>query len=959
MKKLRVLLITVCVLAFCLLALTSCDGALDKPSGFSFNEDTQMLSWEKVEGAIGYSVLVGDKEKSTKSNFFIVDITEKGVYEIKVKALGDGKSMQDSDYAVYNYEKNESETGLRYELINNNTEYKLVGLGSASGDVVMEETFRGKPVTAIAEGALSNNGKLTSFTINSKVKEIPKKAFYNCNALISVTIPENVVKIGPNAFQSCRSLTKVDIPSGVTVIEEYAFSYCRALTEASLSPETTKIGGYAFSDCMALTKINIPDKVTSIGEYAFSGCNSATELHLSAVLESIGDYAFYYCQLIDEVVIPDTVTGIGEGAFESCAKIPSITLPESVTSIGDRAFAFCELLADIQVGENLEAVGRNILLDTAYYNDYAEDVVYLGNWIIACKNPEVSAGKDLTPLIKEGTIGIADLAFRGCNGFTGVNLPDIKYVGDYAFYGCEKLVNVYLGPEAVRIGDYAFTLCTSLKQLNRLQNTKITYIGDFAFNGCSKLGSSMSPINLPDTVESIGTQAFNNTLVPSKFGVLYVSNWVVGTSGNFFIGDVQIEDGTVGIADYSFNQCLFTGKIIFPPTVESIGRGAFLACTNLRIEEFSRNLKKIDDYAFYLCSNALFGTAEEYMEYHLTLPDGLEYIGRSAFYQTSMLGLTVPGSCKYIGEFAFYGCSLLGSLQEYNLSEDGSEEGSEGEESTGPEYSDSNVKKVRYHLILEEGIEEIGSRAFFGCSGLIDLTIPDSLTTLGIRAFYKCESLENVVIGASLTEVPAYSFYGCVELENVVFPHSIKTIDKYAFRGCEKLAELNLPADLKTIGKYAFHGCIALTNLSLPKGVTYVGDFAFRKNVSATSAVIHSGIVELGQHALYSDNALTIYCEGNEKSDYWHERWNSSYRPVIWGCTLSEDKSYVVSFVKADGAIDNADAVNGILAPCRDGYEFAGWSLSEDGEVAYSASEIINAEDGSVLYAIWAPVAAQ
>lgn len=956
MKKLRVLLITVCVLAFCILALSSCEGALDKPSGFVFNEETQTLSWEKVEGAIGYSVLVGEKEKSTKSNFFTVSITEKGSYDIKVKALGDGKSMQDSDYAVYNYEKKESETGLKYELINNNTEYKLVGLGSASGDVVMEEVFRGKPVTAIAEGALSNNGKLTSFTINSKVTEIPKKAFYNCNALVSVTIPENVVKIGPNAFQSCRSLIKVDIPKGVTVIEEYAFSYCRALTEANLSSETTKIGGYAFSDCLALTKINIPNKVKTLGEYAFSGCNSVTELNIGSALEYIGDYAFYYCQLVEEVTIPDNVTYIGKGAFESCVKIPSIVLPEGVTTIGDRAFAFCEALADIQVGEKVETFGRNVLLDTAYYNNYAEDIVYLGNWIVACKNPDIQKGKDLTPLIKEGTIGIADLAFRGCNGFTGVNLPDIKYVGDYAFYGCEKLVNVYLGPETLRIGDYAFTMCTSLKQLNRLQNTKITYIGDFAFNGCEKLGSSMSPVNLPNTVTSIGTQAFNNTSVPSKYGVLYVSKWVVGTSGNFFIGDVQIEDGTVGIADYSFNQCMFTGKVIFPSTVESIGRGAFLACMNLRIEEFPENLKKIDDYAFYLCSNALFGTAEDYMEYHLTLPDGLEYIGRSAFYQTSILGLTVPGSCKYIGEFAFFGCSLLGSELEYDLSED---DGTEGEESTGPEYSGSNIKKVRYHLILEEGIEEIGSRAFFGCSGLIDLTIPDSLTTLGIRAFYKCESLESAVIGAGLTEIPAYTFYGCKKLEDVVFSDSIKTIDNYAFRGCEKLAELNLPKELKTIGNYAFHGCSSLTSLSIPKSVISIGNFAFRKNLSVTSAVLHSGIVDLGQHALYSDNAVTIYCESEEKPSYWNERWNSSYRPVVWGCTLSADKSYVVSFVKTDTAIENADAVNGILAPAREGYTFAGWSLSDGGEVAYSASEIINAADGSVLYAVWLPLSAQ
>ncbi|MBQ9085372.1 MAG: leucine-rich repeat protein, partial [Clostridia bacterium] len=661
MKKLRVLL-TVCVLAFAMLALTSCGGTLEAPSGFSFNEETQTLSWEKVEGAIGYSVIVGEKEKSTKTNSFTVSITEQGVYDIQVKALGDGKSMKDSGYAVYKYEKDESETGLKYELINNNTEYRLVGIGSASGDVVMEETFRGKDVTAIASGALANNGKITSFTFNSKVTEIPEKAFYNCNALENVVIPENIVKIAQRAFQSCRKLNKVSLPSGVTVIEEYAFSYCRELKEVTLSPDTTVVGPYAFSDCSKLTKINIPDKVTSIGEYAFSGCKEATELYIGKNVEYIGDYAFYYCQLVDEIDIPDGVTYIGDSAFESCIKISTVTLPEVLTTLGDRAFAFCEALEEINVGDNLESVGINVLMDTPYYNDYPEDIVYLGNWIIACKNAEIQKGKDL--IVKDGVVGIAANAFRGCNGFVGVTLNDIKYIGDFAFYDCASLGSVLLGENAVYIGDYAFTMCKKLTQLPYLANTKIEYIGDFAFNGCERL----TTVTLPKTVELIGTQAFNNTNISAIGGILYVGNWVVGTTGNFFMGDqIRIRDGVVGIAEYSFNQCMFMGELVLPSTVERICRGAFLLCMNLRIEEFPESLKRIDDYAFYGCSNALFGVENGPMDYHLTLPDGLEHIGRSAFYQTSLLGLTIPGSCKYIGEFAFFGCSGLGSLGEYEI----------------------------------------------------------------------------------------------------------------------------------------------------------------------------------------------------------------------------------------------------------------------------------------------------
>ena len=79
MKKLSVLLIAVCLTVVCLLTLSSCDEPLEAPGGFTFNEDTQTLYWEKVDGALGYSVLVGEKEKSTKSNHFTLEISEKGV----------------------------------------------------------------------------------------------------------------------------------------------------------------------------------------------------------------------------------------------------------------------------------------------------------------------------------------------------------------------------------------------------------------------------------------------------------------------------------------------------------------------------------------------------------------------------------------------------------------------------------------------------------------------------------------------------------------------------------------------------------------------------------------------------------------------------------------------------------------------------------------------------------------
>ena len=257
MKKTRLLLLLICAVITCAISIvmfTACGSELDKPDVIRLDMDTQTISWDKIPGAIGYSVTIGDKEKVTKTNSYSLVSLEPGDYVIKIKALGDGDTATDSEVITYEYTR-EYETGLIYKLINNNKEYQLTAVGAASGDVVMEDTYRGKPVTSIAPSALANNGKITSFTVGKNIKSIPKKAFYNCNALVSVTIPNTVTSIAENAFQSCRALTSVVLPESITVINDFTFSYCRALESVTFSSATTRIGDYAFSDCSALKKI--------------------------------------------------------------------------------------------------------------------------------------------------------------------------------------------------------------------------------------------------------------------------------------------------------------------------------------------------------------------------------------------------------------------------------------------------------------------------------------------------------------------------------------------------------------------------------------------------------------------------------------------------------------------------------------------------------------------------------
>jgi uncharacterized repeat protein (TIGR02543 family) len=212
------------------------------------------------------------------------------------------------------------------------------------------------------------------------------------------------------------------------------------------------------------------------------------------------------------------------------------------------------------------------------------------------------------------------------------------------------------------------------------------------------------------------------------------------------------------------------------------------------------------------------------------------------------------------------------------------------------------------------------------------------------------------VIGKGIKEIPDFTFYGCKSLESVKLASTTKKIGYRAFMECVELREVDLGLSLVEIGDYAFYGCKSLEVLHLPATLLTIGEFAIRGNIDATSMVIHSDVTEIGQHAVYGNSRLTIYCEAENAPIGWNERWNSTFRPVVFGCRLSEDKSYVVSFIKDENSVYNDDAVNGISAPIRDGYIFAGWATEQGGEAEYSAENVMDAPDGTVLYAVWLEV---
>ena len=111
-------------------------------------------------------------------------------------------------------------------------------------------------------------------------------------------------------------------------------------------------------------------------------------------------------------------------------------------------------------------------------------------------------------------------------------------------------------------------------------------------------------------------------------------------------------------------------------------------------------------------------------------------------------------------------------------------------------------------------VTSIGDYAFWNCSGLTSVTIPDGVTSIGDYAFWNCSGLTSVDIPDSVTSIGNYAFSWCSGLTSVTIPGSVTSIGGYAFGGCSSLTEVTIPDSITSIGGYAFGGCIALTKIT-------------------------------------------------------------------------------------------------------------------------------------------------
>ncbi len=802
---------------------------------------------------------------------------------------------------------------IYYEFDEFSESSKVISALVKTDSFEIQETYKGYPVTTIGEGAFYGCTFLKSITIPNSVTRIEADAFRGCNNLTSITIPKSA-NIADTAFLGCDSLTNIYYEGSIVDWCKMSFNKGHIFNVNNSNHFYLRNNNNEWEE---VTNINIPMDMSlldlSIGEYQFYGFNNIVSVDIPFMIRSIAKNSFEGCVNIERANIPavgiqalpkdnikDVIINFGssidDAAFKGCNMLRNIVIYESITNIGKDAFEGCINIESANIpSAAIESIPKNNL----------KKVIINGGKVIPYG--AFSGCSSLTRVeISNSITNVMPHAFEDCNCLTSITIPDsITSIESSSFNGCSSLSNVYFDGT---IKSWCKGPFTGMQLFFSSLNSNHFYM-----RNSNNEWKEVTSIMIPNSITEIGAGKF------SKFNN---------------VASITIPNSVTSIGEDAFYNCSSLTSIIIPNSVTSIGKSAFAGCSGLVSIVISESVTSIGGSAFEGCSslaniyyegtmadwcNILFNT--QYSWYSNPMAEAEHFYIRNSNneweevtsieipnsiteirdYQfcgfSSIVSITIPKSVTSIGENAFYGCYRL--VEVYNLSSldmyakvihTSLEEQSNliiKDDYVFIKDNDNKYYLVEYNgtttdLVLPNDIEgntyEINTHAFYNCSSLTSIDIPNGVTNIGGWAFYNCSSLTSAIIGNGVSSIGWYAFSDCSSLTSVTILDSVTKIDDSAFSGCSSLESIIIPDSVTKIDDSAFSGCSSLEFIIIPDSVTSIGDYVFR-NCSSLANVYYKGRsdgwknVSIGpSNSSLTSATIYYYSETmpTEEGNYWH-----------------------------------------------------------------------------------------
>ena len=641
------------------------------------------------------------------------------------------------------------------------------------------------------------------------------------------------------AFKNVTSLQSVELAycftyGNISTIDASAFEGCVNLTDINLSDKLTTINGLAFYNT-GLTEITVPASLTKITTASAAGKN-------------VGPFAG---GVLRKVTFADGVTKSLQGMFMGTTSLEEVVLPKSLKTIDQNAFKDCSSLKKLSVGKS----GGENVLDTV-------ETINAGAFN-GCSSLETLTLKNVAKIDSSDT----NRTFGGCTSLKKVSVT-----------GVTTTDNTGKTTLSTTIGTSAFKDNKALKEINL---DTIKTVSQEAFRGCGVADDGTDPATLTlNNVNAIGSLAFYGcgfkaVQIPRQLTSVATGKIDGVEYGPFAGGKLEtVSFGTL-INTIPDNLCMNTTSLqkielqSVKASLRTIGKNAFKGCTSVEEVTIPKGILTVSNSAFEGCSGLTDVTiaaktinAKAFAECKnlkaVKMEEGVTTIQGMAFANTQISAVTIPSTLTTAGttkegtiEKGPFAGTMIATV--HGQTED-STEAQEGA------------------TILPE-TKKIPDNLFLGCTSIIDVQIPETVTEIGQKAFKDASSVENVTFAVNtetgkvkgVEKIGISAFDGCSSLQELVLPETVTEVLQGAFanEGALVKADMSRAASLKKWDKESFKGDTALAEVVLPTagGITAIPDGAFAGCTSLTgeNLKIPKNIVTITANAFKESGLKKLY----------------------------------------------------------------------------------------------------